>query len=79
METNPKLLECLFGYHNYGDKPTRDRDGNDVKLCRACLKHGYFMFTDGFTIWFEYNERGECIHRKYSNGQEDWLDCREEV
>ena len=57
-------LTCLFGYHQYSKKPTKDKDGYDVYLCKICKRSGRIRLT-GFDILVDYDEKGNRTHQAW--------------
>ena len=72
MKNNPKLLECLFGHHDYSRKPSKDKDGYLVYLCKICKRSGYIKWDDGLKVWYDYDKEGNSIHKKWRDGLEVW-------
>jgi len=69
--SNKNKLKCLFGHHNY---TIPDKDNPNILICSVCKRFGYRKYSDGYKIWYEYNEKGKKIHCKYSDGYEEWYD-----
>ena len=67
-----KLLECLFGHHQYSKEPTKDRDGDSIYLCEICKRSGYCKWNNRFEAWYGYDKKGNCIHKRWDDGFESW-------
>jgi len=64
-------VKCPDGYHNYTIPNENDLD---VLICDVCKRVGYRKCPDGLGEWFEYDEKGNIIHFKNSDGYEIWFD-----
>jgi len=66
-------IKCLFGYHKY---TIPWKENRDILICEVCKRVGYYEYPDGyevgFEIWYDFNEKGNMIHRKWSDGDEVW-------
>ena len=67
-------LTCLFGFHNYSKKLTKDRDGFKIYLCTICKRNGYFKYDNGYALWTVYDNKGNNIHWKDNKGKEAYKD-----
>jgi len=70
-------LTCLFGHHDYSEKKTKDKYGDDVHLCKICKRSGYYKRSDRDEIWCDYDKKWNRIHEKHSDGFEAWADYDE--
>ena len=68
------LLTCLFGFHNYSNEITKDKDGNDIHLCTICKRSGSYRYEYGLGYWYDYDGKGNMIHSRYGTGEEYWYD-----
>ncbi len=71
---NRREVKCLFGYHEYTIPYTCRDHAPTILLCDHCMRFGYCKYSNGTEMWYEYNEKGNVIHRKHSNGSEAWYD-----
>ena len=71
-------LTCLFGYHQYGKEPTKDKRGFAVRLCAVCGRSGYRKWDNGTEEWYGYDAEGNLTHKKWDDGYEAWLDYDKE-
>jgi len=62
-------VKCLFGHHNY---TIPDKNNPNILICSVCKRFGYRKYSDGYKMWYEYNEKGKKIHCKDSDGYEIW-------
>ena len=67
-------ITCLFGHHQYSDKPTKDKHGNSIYLCKICEKSGYRKWSAESEVWHDYNGEGNLIHSKWSDDLKVWYD-----
>ena len=66
-------LTCLFGFHDYSKKPTtNNKCGYTVYLCKVCKKRGYWKWDNGDETWYTFDEKGDLVHEKWSDGCEYW-------
>ena len=61
-------LTCLFGHHDYSEELTKDKEGYGVHLCKVCKRNAYRDTIFGYKSWSEYDEEGNLIRIKFSNG-----------
>ena len=74
MKFNPKLLECLFGYHTYSEKLTVDKHGIPGHLCQVCRRSKHYTNLLGDTVYRRYDGEGNCIYVGFSDGEEHFFD-----
>jgi len=67
-------LKCLFRYHNY---TIPNEDNPNILICSVCKRFGYRKWSSGLEVWYEYDEKGNLIHRKNSRGYEVWYEYDE--
>ena len=67
-------LTCLFGFHNYSKKLITDKSGYIIYLCTICKRRGYFKSSSGYTIWIDYDDKGNETHFKDVRGYEYWYE-----
>jgi len=72
--SNKNKVKCLFGHHNY---TIPDKNNPDILICSVCKRFGYCKYSNGYKIWYEYNEGGNIIHCKDSSGLEIWREYDE--
>jgi len=65
--SNKNKVKCLFGHHNY---TIPNKNNPNILICSVCKRFGYRKYSDGYKIWYEYDEKGNMIRRKYSDGYE---------
>jgi len=65
--SNKNKLKCLFGYHNY---TIPNKNNPNILICDVCERFGYRKYFGGLEMWYEYDEKGNEIHRKDSDGYE---------
>ena len=70
MQNN--LLTCLFGFHNYSKKLTRDKYDYKIYLCTICKRYGYYAHNDGYAYYHEYDNKGNFIHYNDNRGHGNW-------
>ena len=63
-------VECLFGFHNYSNEITKDKDGNNIYLCTICKRNGLYKDSNGYEEWHDYDDKGNEVHYKSSDGFE---------
>jgi len=69
--SNKNKVKCLFGYHNY---TVPDKNNPEILICDVCKRFGYRNYFGGYEVWYEYDEKGNMIHLKYSSGYEERYD-----
>lgn len=69
-------LTCLLGFHNYSDEATQDKHMCLVYFCKVCKKSAYRKLKYGGERWHGYDDVGNCIYIKFSDGEEIWL-CKD--
>jgi len=74
MKNTSNKVKCLFGYHNY---TIPNKNNPNILICGVCKRFGYYKDSDGYEIWFKYDEKGNEIHCKYSGGYEEWYEYDE--
>jgi len=67
MKNTSNKLKCLFGYHNY---TIPDKNNPEILICGVCKRFGYYKYSSEYGVWYEYDEKGNIIHLKYSSGLE---------
>ena len=72
MKNMSSKIECLFGFHNYSDELTKDKDGFKIYLCTICKRHGHFKYGNGYERWYNYDNKGNAIYTKDNYGYEEW-------
>ena len=71
-------LTCLFGFHDYSNKLTWDKNDNSVHLCKICKRSGYVKYSNGNESWNSYNEEGNRVHTRWNGGTEHWYGYNKE-
>ena len=69
--TNKQKIKCLFGHHNY---TIPHKQYLHILLCRHCKRFGYRKSSNGIETGYEFDEKGNMIHRKSSDDYETWYD-----
>jgi hypothetical protein len=60
---NQSKIACLFNHHNYSKRITKDKDNYSIHLCKICKRSGHYKTSYGFEYWFDYDDKGNTIHR----------------
>ena len=74
MKNRYNTLTCLFGHHDYSRKRTVDKYDRFIHLCKICKRSGYWKWDNGDETWYDYDEKGNMIHRKLLGDCEIWYD-----
>lgn len=72
MKNVHNRLTCLFGHHDYSDTYIKDKDGDSIYLCKICKRSGYWKYNENDKVWCDYDDDGNCVHAKWSDGDEFW-------
>ena len=73
MKNISNNLTCLFGFHSYSKKLTKDKEGDRIYLCTICKRNGLYRDSDCGRQG-EYDKKGNLIYTKNNDGDEQWLE-----